>query len=472
MNCSLISPTRLLSRVFPIVLLILGACTANEVVDDPVAAVPSDVRKVTVLNLDKIAKANGTPLFASSGKMSPEGTESVGMFIPASLMKPLEAVVTAAPEASDTSRAVMFTNRKGYTGLILKINNPETVDLTLGQQLQPAEKIDGCETYTTGRGIIALSGNICVIAPDAATVKEITDRRPSRWRISKMEGIRQFLSTDNALLTAFPAENLYGDKMKGEWMCVAVRFNDTSAIADIMFMEPDGKLDSIGSRIAGSIDPEVLRFIPQNANIVAATGVQEADGKAFGLEQLLSKYYPGKLRLSETGTTAWYGRCFSDPGDDDFFSVASWNLASLAQMSAARADSVTQAIETYYGTTGTTEEGSPMRTIAVGNIQLSFGYIAGYYAESLNGPVTDDNSNPYTQDFQGAHMVVLIDVPQESALQRAAMLPCGASFAMRLTSTRLHAKLTFYGNRKPFLANLNSIDLLRPLLPYLINAGN
>lgn len=472
MNCSLISPTRLLSRVFPIALLILGACTANEVVDDPVAAVPSDVRKVTVLNLDKIAKANGTPLFASSGKMSPEGTESAGMFIPASLMKPLEAVVTAAQGAADTSRAVMFTNRKGYTGLILRLSDPEAVDRTLGQRLQPAEKIEECETYTTGRGIIALSGNLCVIAPDAATVKEITGKRSPRWGISETEGVRQFLSTDNAILTALPAENIYGDKMKGKWMCVAVRFNDSSAIADIVFMEPDGKLDSIGSRIAGSIDPDVLRFIPQNANIAAATGVQGADGKAFGLEQLLSKYYPGKLRLSETGTTAWYGRCFSDPDDDDLFSVASWNLASLAQMGNMQADSVTQAIETYYGTAGVAEDGSPMLTITVDNLSLSFGYIAGYYAESLNGPVTDDNSNPYTQDFQGAHMVVLIDVPQGSALQRAATLPCGASFAMRLTSTRLHAKLTFYGNQKPFLATLNSIDLLRPLLPYLINAGN
>ena len=461
-----------MARVFPIALLILGACTANEAVDDPVAAVPSDVRKVTVLNLNKISKANGAPILASSGQMSPEGTESTGMFIPASLMKPLDAMITAAPGASDTSRAVMFTTRKGYTGLILKINDPETVEQTLSRQLQPAEEIEDCETYTTGRGIIALRGNICVIAPDAATIKEITDSRSPQWRISKMEGVRQFLSTDNAILTALPAENLYGDKMKGEWMCVAVRFNDTSAIADIMFMHPDGKLDSIGSRIAGRIDPDILRFIPQNANIAAATGVQGTDGKAFGFEQLMSKYYPDKLRLSETGTTAWYGRCFSDPGEDDLFSAASWNLASLTQMDAVRADSVTQSIETYYGTSGTSQGDSPMRTIDIDNLSLSFGYIGGYYAESLNGPVTDGNSNPYTQDFQGAHMVVLVDVPQGSALQRAAMLPCGASFAMRLTSTRLHAKLTFYGNQKPFLATLNSIDLLRPLLPYLINAGN
>ena len=238
-----------MARVFPIALLILGACTADEAVDDPVAAVPSDVRKVTVLNLNKISKANGAPILASSGQMSPEGTESAGMFIPASLMKPLDAVITAAPGASDTSRAVMFTTRKGYTGLILKINDPETVEQTLSRQLQPAEEIEDCETYTTGRGIIALRGNICVIAPDAATVKEITESRPPQWRISKMEGVRQFLSTDNAILTALPAENLYGDKMKGEWMCVAVRFNDTSAIADIMFMHPDGKLDSIGSEM-------------------------------------------------------------------------------------------------------------------------------------------------------------------------------------------------------------------------------
>ena len=54
-----------MARVFPIALLILGACTANEAVDDPVAAVPSDVRKVTVLNLNKISKANGAPILAS-----------------------------------------------------------------------------------------------------------------------------------------------------------------------------------------------------------------------------------------------------------------------------------------------------------------------------------------------------------------------------------------------------------------------
>ena len=151
----------------------------------------------TVLNLNKISKANGAPILASSGQMSPEGTESTGMFIPASLMKPLDAMITAAPGASDTSRAVMFTTRKGYTGLILKINDPETVEQTLSRQLQPAEEIEDCETYTTGRGIIALRGNICVIAPDAATIKEITESRSPQWRISKMEGVRQFLSTED-----------------------------------------------------------------------------------------------------------------------------------------------------------------------------------------------------------------------------------------------------------------------------------
>lgn len=448
-------------------LTLLGTVSCgNDLPSDPMDAIPPGARRVTVIDLDKLASANGATNLSTGAGLTPAAEDALGMFLPTDLLRPLAATLSSGGKGVDTSRAVLFTAANGYTGLILKVTDIALMRQSLAPYRDSEADFGPYEAYTTGRRIIALSDALCVIAPDAATVKTV-GKTDGTQLVSSMEGVREFLKSDNAINSACPAAEMFGRKMDGLWLCASLRFSGSAAIANLSAMRPDGTPDSIGKRVAGDIDPDVLRFVPAGISLVLASGLQGEDAKLFGIEELLGKYFPGDIAMSKSGTTLWYARPAGTITPDNLMSPQVWNFAGIIQMPDEEGSRAVSKMQQMNDGLGKLDPSTGCYTLANDDASITYGYLDGYFVQSANGPVSSANSNPFTQDFNGARVAAIIDIPGESSLRTAAGLPCGASLTVKVTTFDIHAKLAFYGNSSPLLSTINSIPALHGILPYI-----
>ncbi len=362
----------------------------------------------------------------------------------------------------------MLFRSRGYDGLILKVTSRQQLADAMHPYRDASSDFGEYDTYTTGKRLIAISDHLCVIAPDAATIKTI-GQKGDGGIISGMAGINEFLSsTDNSIRSARRGADLFGDKMDGLWLCLGLRFTDTSATADLSAMRADGEPDSIGARIAAPVDPDALAFVPEGTTLAIASGLQGDNAKLLGIEDLVKKYFPGDIAMSKTGTTLWYARPAGTITADNLLSPQVWNFAGAIQMPQEEGDMAIRNLQAMNHGLGRLDPATGCYTVTRGDASLSFGYINGFFAQSANGPVKYGNSNPFTQDFSGARLAAVIDIPGSSSLRTAAGLPCGASLAFKVTTFNIHAKLSFYGNNGPVLRTINAIPALHNLLPYIV----
>ena len=434
---------------------------------DPIDAVPAGARRVTVIDLDRLAKANGAISLAGDQGLLPAAENALGMFFPADMLRPLAAILSEGGKGVDTSEAVIYTASNGYTGVILKVTDRDMLANTLLPYRDEAADFGAYDAYTTGKRLIALSDGLCVIAPDAATVKLAGDDQESDRHISRMAGIRQFLSSDNAIRSACPATEVFGKKMSGLWLCASLRFTDSSVTADMTAMQPDGRLDPIGDRIAGEIDPAAVSFVPAGSSLVIASGLQSDDAKLFGIEELVKRYFPGDVTMSRSGTTLWYARPAGTITSDNLLSPRVWNFAGVIQMPQEDGDRAVSNMQQMTGGTARLDRSTGCYTYTDGEATMTYGYVDGYFVQSANGPVAFGLSNPFTEDFTGARVCAIIDIPAESSLRQACGLPCGASLTAKVTTDNIRAKLSFYGNPTPVLSTVSSIPMLRDILPFI-----
>lgn len=434
---------------------------------DPVDAVPAGARRVTVIDLDLLARANGAATLAGDQGLLPAAEDALAMFLPGDLVRPLAAILSDGGKGIDTSRAVVFTAPNGYSGVIMKVTDRGLLAQSLLPYRDEPSDFGPYDAYTTGRRLIALSEGLCVIAPDAATVTLVGDDRADDRLISRMEGVRQFLSSDNAIRTACPATEIFGKKMEGLWLCASMRFTDSAAIADLTAMKPDGAPGHIGEMVAGEIDPDVVGFVPAGSSLVVASGLQSDDAKLFGVEELVKRYFPGDVTMSRSGTTLWFARPAGTITADNLLSPQVWNFAGVIQMPQADGDRAVSNMQQMTGGTARLDQSTGLYTYADGEATMTYGYVNGYFVQSANGPVSPGLSNPFTEDFRGARVCAIIDIPSENSLRQACGLPCGASLTAKVTTDNIHAKLSFYGNPTPVLSTVNSIPMLRGMLPFI-----
>ncbi len=449
------------------ILLSLISC-GRKTPENPIEAVPPGCSQVTVIDLQKLASANGANSLVAEGSLTPAAEEAIAMLLPTDLLRPLAAVVSIGDNGVDTRQAVMFTTSRGYDGLILKVTSRQQLADAMHPYRDASSDFGEYDTYTTGKRLIAISDHLCVIAPDAATIKTV-GQEGEGGIISGMTGINEFLSsTDNAIRSARRGADLFGDKMEGLWLCLGLRFTDTSATADLSAMRADGEPDSIGARIAAPVDPDALAFVPEGTTLAIASGLQGDNAKLLGIEDLVKKYFPGDIAMSKTGTTLWYARPAGTITADNLLSPQVWNFAGAIQMPQEEGDMAIRNLQAMNHGLGRLDPATGCYTVTRGDASLSFGYINGFFAQSANGPVKYGNSNPFTQDFSGARLAAVIDIPGSSSLRTAAGLPCGASLAFKVTTFNIHAKLSFYGNNGPVLRTINAIPALHNLLPYIV----
>jgi hypothetical protein len=408
-------------------MLTLVSCSKSAP-QSPLEAIPAGAKQIAVINLDELAEANGANKIAASGHLLPEVETAVSAIFPDDLQKPLSALLASAAEAVDTKEATLFTASNGYSGIIFKIIDGDRLsDSQLSTFRDKSQDFGDYEVYSVGRRMIAVSDALCVIAPDESTIKSVGSKDSQKF-MADMPGVKGFLSGDNTIKIATLATNFFGKEMQGLWLCGDIHFTESTAVATVSAMQPDGTVDQLGTRIAAPINLSVAPYIPEGCSLVLATGKQDGNNKTFNLADLLTKYIPGQSLISANGTTAMYLR---PAGSLNAFSLMlpdRWDCAIIAEGETPN----------DFSTYSLSEE-----------------------------EITNNNSNNYTDEFQGTRLAMIIDIPQKSDLQTAIGLPCGASFTLKVTDDNIHAKLALYGNSQPVLATITNIPLLKMALPYI-----
>lgn len=442
--------------------VILASC-GQQLPDDPIDAVPEGVRRVAVLNLDKIAAANGAQQLVTESGITSEAQEALSLFIPQPLLTHLSSILG---NGVNTSCAVLFKDAEGRNGMILKITDHDTLTLKLNTLTSGKTEINGFATYLINDSYIGVSDNLCVVAGDKYTIKSIGSHNDHAV-ITAMVGVSQFLHEgDNPVKLAIAAEDIFGEQMKDQWLCSYIRFSDNAITANVTSIYPDGKSGKIGQQLAGEIDPDVVQFIPSGSNLIVATGLQPDHNKLFGIEDFAKGILPTDRVLSPNGTTLWYARPAGTINHGNIFSPRAWNIAGIMKMDQTEADSTISALKSA-NTDRFSFDPESGSYFTQTDPQISFGYNTGYFTQAINGIATYGNSNPYTQDFNAARLVAILDIPTDSQLVDALDLPCGVTVTLKGNTDNIHLRISFHGNTQPVLATLGEIPMLAAAITYI-----
>lgn len=427
-----------------VVAMLLSGCSGDKP-SKPLDLVPDNATTVAVVDMTKLADAAGLENVSQDARI-------LNMFIPAPLRITLQTIAEAAPESVELQEVVWFRMHNGYEVAATAIKDASKLADALEEYRDAGADKDDYTFYNIRGREVALSEHLAVIAPDAETIGKCG--KSSKTLISQNVGLDQFLSVKgNATNIVADAKSLGIKELKGLWICSSIRFTDDAATADITVMQPDGKLDEVGRRIAGEIDPNALQFIPQGATAVIATGLQPYDA-LFSVEDLTAKLFPDEIGESETGTTVWYARPAGSLDPGDLFSPLRWNLATIGQMPDTKLPETMKEMAEETGGKARKSINSDLMTYDIMGLSGSYGYVNGYFTESYNGEVTFGNSNSLAPLFESARVVALLDIPLNSDLMNAFGLPCGATVSLKVQTTDIRLKVQLFGSDVPVLAML------------------
>jgi hypothetical protein len=467
MNLSVIkSATALFTAIL---LLALSSCSGSDTQLSAVGAVPDGSRQIAVMNLKEIALANDAQQIAKNGSLTGEAEQALNMFIPNDLLRPLATLLGSNDQAVNTEQAVIFRLPNGYNGMILAVTGKINSD-ALSTYRDEAADFDDYTVYNINRRILAISDDFCVIAPDTDTVKKVG--KNSEQYLASIEGVKDYLTANNdddaqTIRTASIASDVFGKKMNGLWLCGSLRFSDDKAVVTAKAITPDGKVDQIGDRIAQPINPNIATFVPQGANLIIASGLQDGDGKLFGAEKITDHLFPSGVTLSTVGSSLIYARPAGTVNLLNILSENVWNIANAVEMTQNDGEEAVELFRKLGNSQLDPETGCYL--IDAGAMNIAFGYVDNYFLQSINGQVTKGNSCGYEKDFQNARLLAILDIPNGSSLQQACGLPCGASLVLKVGNDNLNAALRLYGNKRPVLATINSMALVQQIFPYLMN---
>lgn len=464
------------TAVTTLIMFILSGCSSKGDLS-PFDLIPDNAENIAVIDLNALANAagessalKGEPLkdaYLEEDDLADASPSVLPMFLPRNLDATILAVASCAGKNIDLSRLTIISTPE-LQATIFPTDNAEALTKIIANRYLTASAIPDMKHFTDEGISIAIGRGLCIISEDATGIETLLAKVHSTPFISRFEGINQFLEGENAVKTARPAAAVFGDKVAGLWLCSAMRFTPAAIVADITMMSPDGKPDSIGARIAGNIDPDVIRFIPSGCTAVIASGKQSDELKLFGLEELANQNLPIELPTSPEGTTAIYLRPAGRITAERIMDPSAYNIAAVAQM---HPDSALVKINRTIANKPllpTSDKASGLYTIKFGNSTLSLRYLDGYLTESLNSEVTANNTNSLESEFNGAVLAAVVDIPTNSPLRQSLSLPFGASLSLKVTTFHIHGRLNIYDSKEPALRAVMSLPMMEDALPMFL----
>lgn len=435
--------------------LLMGSC-GTEGDQALLDMVPAHASYVATVNVHKLLAQTGCPTAVdASGQWNPDALAILQPLAMPDLMEPMRLVLSLGALV-EQDHVVIFSTPPGAAFMLTKTADPDAVASRLenipGAQIS---KVEGFTTYSFDGYTIGLKAHTLAVAPAQEDLGEML-RHAKFKRFGQMIGVTNFLDQGEEEMHiavncgGSPSFSLLGDADK--WACTSIDANAQALNIRVQVMDQEGKLDSIGN-FFDPIDPDVLRYVPADAAVVAAFGHWNGSKAVqnMALAQLKDIFF-----FSPSGTTAFTLTPASANANLNDFDLAQWNVQDIAQMPQPQLRQRISAFKAEAGSRLKTLDSQLYAFSPKPEVQYFLDASDDYLILSVNREPSSGCENELAQTFRDKRAAVVVDVTEGSDLQSNLQLPCGLHFQATLDATTMAMRLTFYGTT-PVLQRLVSM---------------
>lgn len=413
-------------------LLLLGSCSKDR--EKPMQEyVTADTSIAAMVNLDEVFRQAGLP-FGEKQVLDEERERIMSLATSSFMTDALEPLVSA--HSIDTRQMLLLKTGNGNAEIAcVCVADEEAFDRVAEEEGYPAKAVS--------------VGRLRFLSENEGAIERLLSQ-VGKEQPAELAAIKEFLGTENAANVLFHSPASFGKKHI-EWVTASFSAANDILSADIQALDGENNYVEFG-KLFGEINPSILGFIPADAVAAAAFG-RPAEN----------------LRWLDTVTEQWAGVSATDLTGTSAFSLAL--AGSVDNIRTAGPEAYNIQFVTAVDETGKPDLAAKFaeRYPAAKNIDgqrvgSEYGcdiYSAnadGYFAISLNRPISPAYGNDLAPYFEGKRFAAAINIPHGSSLMKGFGLPAGVSLNIGCTSDLLKARLRFNGSSKPALQILAELD--------------
>ena len=440
--------------VLPLVILgVFTGCRDKHLVPQ-IEFVPDTAVSVRVINLRYLMKSAGIGSRVLDGHRDESAETLFDLCFPFELRNSFVELGVIGG-GLDLTNIYGLTTSHGYEVLMAPVADRSAFLARLGvcpdvQEIKPdGAKEWNLRYFRMDDVIVAMGDDYCWFANDVETVHDVL-LESAVGHMGDVIGVRHFLENPSPVKIAVNSARSPIDFIGGrdKWLCVGFDVSDTSVSSDVIIMDDEGRVDSIGANFE-EIDTDFLHYTPSDASVVLAYG--KFDGNKRGLAMLLGKFAPMYVSQA-SGTTSLYAL----PASGNAVAVrdavpGAWNVETMVQVP----DDVLQAgVRSYRHDAPSAKYADGQWAYADGDATYYFGGFDGALVFSTNREISSGYTNDFLSDFEGKRLMMLVDIPAGSVLAKAWSVPFGVHFRMGVDERRLFARVTFSGSGRTALGAL------------------
>lgn len=456
----------LVAAALVLIVIITNSCSKT-LEEDILTTIPSEARLVVVANADAIVKNAGCKVVDGVVTLSPELEKLVEKLDSRQKFHVKQFIAIA--NMVKTDRIVFFVDESGNPICTFELQNPELFNISLTASSKSTTREAGYTVYKQRNGgIIATDGNQGWFAQDVEVVKSAVESAAESNYAAN--GAVYDVLCDEATITYClkMSEALAKDENGNpiDYLCGNVSLTDNLIEAEFQQMNRSGKKYSV-SRIMERIDPEIAKYIPDNAQGLVAIGkIKEvkacvdalrdfrvADPSELQMLQLIGSGISGSAAISVT-PAADSNSLFNDP-------LSSWDITGAVQLSEESVSQISSLIDMAslaYGINVITDEETGQQCIEYGSGKVFYNQYDTTIVAS-NVPLKEPTTSVYTDKFAECYALVSADVPYDSQLVRAMKIPYGFTVKAYLYDDKLSLEARINGSKSSILKSLVEIML-------------
>ena len=331
------------------------------------------------------------------------------------------------------------------------------------------ESIGKFDVFELEKCVIMTSGNIGWLSSSVTNIEK--SLAPNKGK--KHEGFNNAKniidSSDKAVAMAInlhqsidaAPDNGVVQYFKNTWVIGEVNLADNILGLSFKAIDRGGEALDISPYI-GEIDPDFLRYTPDNTQLLftigSVNGIDELYTKirtalSPEVRESIDRFLPYIKEID--GTTSVAVNPVATGSSLTDFSLDTWDATIMTHLPQHSVDGIVTMIGHLGTLTGQAPSDDEQPSFTIGDKEVFYGNYDGYLAFSTR-PISADYNNSFTTVVLGSRALLMLDIPYKSETMKAFDLPFGFYMSLRLENTSLNGRLKFNGTNAPFLSALAS----------------
>ena len=350
-----------------------------------------------------------------------------------------------------------------------KIKNKEIFTALATGAAGKMEEIGKYDVFDLEKCVIMTSGDIGWISSSVSNIEQSLAQNNGK----KHEGFNNAMTiietSDKAISMAInlhqsidaAPDNGVVQHFKNTWIIGEANLADNILSLSFKTIDRSGKALDISPYI-GEIDPDFLRYTPDNTQLLVAIGNIDGIDELYTtirtalspeVRESIDQFVPYIKEIDGTTSVAINPVATGNSLTD--FSLDTWDATIMTHLPQHSVDGIVSMIGHLGTLTGQVSSDEEQPSFNVGGKEVFYGNYDGYLAFSTR-PISSNYNNSFTSDAQGSLAMLMIDIPYKSETMKAFDLPYGFHMSLRLENTSLNGRLKFNGTNAPFLSALAS----------------